>query len=385
LDFGPQPPSNRFFARDEPPSDAHDLTLGCCSICGLVQLIRPMPETMVRARHSWISYSEPEGHLDALSDDLIRLTVMTPDARILGLSHLDDTTLARFNRRGFNDTYRLDAATDLGIEDPLAGLETLQRAITPTRAEQLVRRHGQADVLLVRHVLEHAHAPREFLQALALLVRPGGCLVLEMPDSSKFLSACDYSFLWEEHVCYFTAATAHRLVKQAGLDPWHVLSYSYPLEDALIIVARPQLRQGTREPMSAVENERASAYGRRFADMHTRLRADLSRHRREGRRVSVFGAGHQAITFLNLFGLKDLIHCVIDDNPHKMGLCVPGSGLPVYPSSALSSENIDLCLLSLSPSSEKSVTLASKNFMARGGLFRSIFTLSPISYWEGLQ
>ena len=76
--------------------------------------------------------------------------------------------------------------------------------------------------------------------------------------------------------------------------------------------------------------------------------------------------------------MADLIACVIDDNPHKQQLRMPGSGLPIIGSAALADRAIDLCLLSLSPESEQRVLEAKKDFRAGGGEFRSIFALSPI-------
>jgi len=58
--------------------------------------------------------------------------------------------------------------------------------------------------------------------------------------------------------------------------------------------------------------------------------------------------------------------------------------LRVRPSSVLMDEKIDLCLLSLSPESEKKVIAAKHEYALRGGLFRSIFASSPIAYRSAL-
>lgn len=380
LDFDQQPPSNRFFREGEPQSESHSLALGQCAACGLVQLVGPMSENMVRSHHAWISYNEPEGHLDQMVDDLIRMTGLKSDARIVGLSYKDDTTLARFNRRGFANTYRYDMEQDLGIADPLAGLETIQCATKAERADALAKKHGQADLLLVRHLLEHAHAPKRFLDALGRLVKPTGSLVFEMPESKKFLATCDYSFVWEEHIAYFTIETLRRFIQHARFDPWALTTYEYPLEDSLVAVVRPVSSGKNADEPAAAEIALGDQYGKHFAQARERTRADLSRLKNEGKRVAVFGAGHLAAKFLNLFDLQDLVYCVIDDNPHKLGLRMPGSGVPVRPSSVLIDEKIDLCLLSLSPESEKKVIAAKQAYVDQGGQFRSIFTLSPIAY-----
>ncbi|MGW8367085.1 MAG: methyltransferase domain-containing protein [Gammaproteobacteria bacterium] len=67
----------------------------------------------------------------------------------------------------------------------------MQAAVDTAAASRLAAKYGQADLLLVRHVLEHAHDPGAFLEALSMLVRPEGYLLFEMPDCTKFVRACD--------------------------------------------------------------------------------------------------------------------------------------------------------------------------------------------------
>lgn len=382
LDFGPQPPSNRFERAAAPERVTHPLIVGQCSGCGLYQLQDPMAPAMVRSRFEWLTYNEPEGHLDDLVARLRRLPGIGPESRVVGLTYKDDTTLARFNRLGHADTFRYDVGADFGIEDRCAGLESIQEALDEQRAARLAAQHGKADLLLMRHVLEHAHDPAAFLRAATRLVKPGGYLVLEMPDCTKFVRACDYSFIWEEHITYFCTPTLGTLIESAGLEMREEALYPYPLEDSLIGVARNTAPASARRAAPG-ELESALADGRTFARRYSALRARLhllfGAWRNEGKRVALFGAGHLAAKFVNLLALRDYIDCVIDDNPHKQELLMPGSRLPVVGSAALEARSIAVCLLSLSPESEQKVRAKNQAYLDRGGRFLSIFPLSPQS------
>jgi len=379
LDFGAQPPSNRFVVSIDAPQDSHRLAIGQCERCALVQLVDPMPAEMARSRFDWLTYNEPEGHLDDLVARLARLPGMTPAARILGLTYKDDSSLARFNRLGFADTVRLDPRGDLGMVDPCAGLETVQAAADPARCRTIAARRGQADLVLVRHVLEHAHSPRVFLAALAELVRPGGYLVFEMPDCSKFVAACDYSFVWEEHIAYFSPATLRAVVAANGLDLAEEIVYPYAFEDSLVGIVRRAAPD--RAPTGPLPVERTSGrrFGERFGERRRAYLDRLEAARGAGKRIAIFGAGHLAAKFVNVFGLGPLVDCVVDDNPHKRDLRMPGSRLPIVGSGVLADGSVDLCLLSLSPESERKVLDKHAAFVQRGGEFRSIFALSPIA------
>ena len=376
VDLGPQPPSNRFERADARPADTHPLVVGQCNACALVQLLDPMSPAMAKSRFAWLTYNEPEGHLDDLAGRLRVLPGIDASSRIVGVTYKDDTTLARFNRLGYANTYRYDMASDLDLPDPCAGLESIQGAIDEQRAAALAARHGVADLLMVRHILEHAHRPGIFLRALRSLVKPGGYLVFEMPDCTKFIGACDYSFLWEEHVTYFSEQSLRAFLKAAGIALQAIHLYPYPLEDSLIAVVRnaPAAKEGAEVGGMGAALAAGREFGARHAEAAERMRDLFSRWRRDDKRVAVFGAGHLAAKFINFFRLGGMVDCVIDDNAHKQELLMPGSRLPIRGSAALAS--IDLCLLSLNPESEQKVLAKNQSFLDRGGRFLSIFASS---------
>jgi len=209
--------------------------------------------------------------------------------------------------------------------------------------------------------------------------------VFEMPDCTKFMRACDYSFIWEEHIAYFSSRTLAALVRSAGLAMLETLLYPYPLEDSLVGVVR---NQGETESRRVGQDglEAALADARNFADhfpgLRERLHAAFRSWREQGKRIAIFGAGHLAAKFVNLFSLREFFDCVIDDNPHKQALLMPGSRLPICASRTLVSRAIDLCLLSLNPESEQKVLAKNQAFVERGGEFLSIFALSPRTIYK---
>jgi SAM-dependent methyltransferase len=331
-----------------------------------VQLVEPMPSAMAKSRFEWLTYNEPEGHLD----DLVgRLRVLVqPTSRIVGVSYKDDTTLARFNRLGYGNTYRYQPAADLGIHDPCAGLETLQAALASSNLS------GGADLVLARHILEHAHQPAALVASLKRLAKPGGHIMFEVPEASKFIRACDYSFLWEEHIVYFTRATFVTFLEKAGVAPVDVRAYPYAFEDSLIAVARNAAPASS--PVRGDLLVEGEAFGRRHSEIQSAWRQRLQAWKNGGKRVAIFGAGHLAAKFVNLLDLPDLIDCVIDDNAHKQALLMPGSRLPIRGSAALVPGTVDVCLLSLSPESEQKVRAKYAAYLQRGGEFHSIFSMA---------
>ena len=374
LDLGQQPVTNRFLTAQDEPEYRHRLTFRVCDFCGTAQLGHAAPAEEVRPRYDWIAYNEPEGHLDDLADALARLPGLPRTASVWGATYKDDSTLRRLAERGFVNGRPADVIADWKLPSD-AGVESLQAAITPNSARRVVERHGQADLLIFRHALEHAHDIRTLLDGLKALVAPGGRIVFEVPDATRALERCDYSTLWEEHLFYFTPATLEACLRSGGFEVELCRRYPYTLEDSLVAVARPSDKVAVGEPPIR-EISRAAEFIERFDDEVAKHQAQLSRLSNSGS-VALLGAGHLSATYLNVLGLTRYVDFVVDDSPHKQGLFMPGSRLPILPSSALIERDARLCLMSVRPEIEEAVIRKNAAFTSRGGRLASIFPDSP--------
>ena len=378
--FGSQPLTNRFPGNPHEAVCAHPLVLAQCGRCGLVQLTNPVSPNVLRPPRPMF-YQEPEGHLDALVAEIIALPGISQQSRVCGVTYKEETTLTRLERLGYHNL-TLFSAESFGIEDECAGLETIQAAMTPDLTARLVEQHGAFDVVIVRHLLEHAHDLTQFLAAVKQLACPEGYLVFEVPDSSTLLEVADYSFLWEEHVTYFTPATVAATLAHHHVPPQRVLTYPYPLENSLIAIANGGIDE-TAQTVSTVPDLRTTsgeiARGQRFADSFDHVREEWQKAlvdlRGEGP-IALLGAGHLAVAFINLLGLHELIDYVCDDSPDKVDRWLPGTRLRISSSETLLQHPIKLCLMAVAPESEPKVLARNPAFLARGGRFASIFRAS---------
>lgn len=382
VDFGLQPLTNRWPVSAEESADEPEfrfrLAMGQCAGCGVVQLLGPPPPGEVRSRYDWLSYNEPEGHLDDVVQKMLKLPSIGPQSVVAGTSYKEDTTLARLNRRGLERTWRVDLARDLGETDAAAGLETVQERLTAEVAERLGAQRGAADLVMARHIIEHAHHPRSFAAALKRLVKPGGYVVFEVPDCTRSFDRGDFSMPWEEHVAYFTPETYRSGLECLGFEVLSIERYEYSHEDSLVAFCRSGGTTVVAPPApSADELSRADRYAAMLPEAKAAYRAYFTTFRRNHGPIAALGAGHLCAGFLNLLELGDLVDFVVDDNPKKQGLRMPGSRLPIVPSSTLVERGVGLCLLSVNPEVERRVREKNAAFTARGGRWMSMFSGRP--------
>lgn len=380
ISFGKQPPSNRFMpdSASAANQERHVLSLSTCTHCGTVQLFDRMPMEAFRPRYDWLVYNEPEGHLDDVAKHLAKLPGISASSRFMGITYKDQSTLTRMVNMGFAHTVCLQDS-DLECTVTPFGLETVQAVLSsPANISRLKVRYGQADVLLVRHITEHSLSSSQLLTSLSALVAPGGYMMLELPDSQRVFNAGNYPFIWEEHISYFTEATARRLAQQVNAQVAWLGRYAYPYEDSLNVVLHFPADSGNATAQNtaslpAVPKQTAQFFDQ-FSAARDQWRTKLEAIRASGGKVAVFGAGHLAAKFINFFEVKDLITCVIDDHPKKVGMYMPGSGLPIAPSAQLQELGIRYCVSTLSPESEVKVRGKLAHFFDNGGIFLPAFS-----------
>jgi hypothetical protein len=377
------PLCNRYLGETGAVEYQHRLLLGGCNRCGLVQLLNePVPLEEIRPRYHWLTYREPEEHLDHLAGTLATLPGITNGSVFCGISYKDDSLLERMKARGFSETWRIHPEEDLNIQAAGAGVESVQYRLEKTRCAEAADRYGQADVVIARHILEHAYDVRRLLNALRALLKPGGYLVLEVPDCSRALETRDYSTLWEEHTLYFTPETFKAFCAPIGLELTAFEVVSYALENSIIGIARfKESSSGihAEKEMLEAEKSRALVFGTDFTARRAKLRNRLAEFRASQGKIALLGAGHLSCMFINLFDLKDYLEFVVDDDPNKQGLLMPGSRLTIRGSSALVEEGIRLCLLGVNPQIEDLLVQKQKRFFEHGGALASIFFASKRS------
>ena len=380
LTFGKQPPSNRFLppeAGNVAPEDFYSISLGYCQQCGTIQLVDRMPIEVIRPRYDWLVYNEPEGHLDDVASKLSGLPGINTSSRFLGITYKDKSTLDRMERLGFPHTVCINVS-DLKCSVEPFGLETIQDALSSNSTiSRLQEIYGLADVILVRHIIEHASDAGNLIRSLRGLLAPNGYMMLELPDSEKIFRGGNHAFIWEEHVSYFTATSANQLAKAVDSELIWLGQFPYPYEDSLIALFRFSEASMVPAGVPAATPEASVAMLDGFSKaLHASRKKwckELETYRDKGEKIAMFGAGHLAAKFINFYGLADLIDCVIDDHPKKVGMLMPGSNLPIVPSSALLSQGIRICISTLNPESEIKVRDKLSSFFDAGGRFVPAF------------
>jgi SAM-dependent methyltransferase len=103
------------------------------------------------------------------------------------------------------------------------------------------------DLIVLIHALEHIPEPARYLELLASRLKPGGILLIEVPD----LATSPFDILIADHTTHFTVDVLERVVADAGFVPLAVRGGYVPKELSLIARHAPDAAARPASPPSA--------------------------------------------------------------------------------------------------------------------------------------
>jgi 2-polyprenyl-3-methyl-5-hydroxy-6-metoxy-1,4-benzoquinol methylase len=342
-DLGVTPPSNAYLRETDldKPETFYPLHARVCENCFLVQLEEFASPAEIFTDYayfssfatSWLRHAE-----DYAAMAMARFG-LGPDSRVIEVASNDGYLLQFFARRGI-PVLGIEPAANVARQAQAKGVPTLVRFFGRATARKLAQEGGRADLLIGNNVLAHVPNLNDFVAALRIALKPDGVVTMEFPHLMRLIEEAQFDTIYHEHFSYFSFLTAERIFAAHGLRLFDVESLSTHGGSLRIYACHADSK---REPSASVAlmriAERAAGldtlavyegFGARIA----RIKRDFVRFlidaKDAGKSIAAYGAAAKGNTLLVTSGIgPDLIDYVADANPHKQGLHLPGSHVPI--------------------------------------------------------
>jgi SAM-dependent methyltransferase len=358
IDLGEQPLSNSFLtpeqleAGDDPRYPLH---ARICSECLLVQVDQVVPPEAIFTDYAYFSsYSQSWlDHAARFTEAATERLGLRPSSLVVEIASNDGYLLRNFVAAGI---------PVLGVEPAANVAEVALAAGIPTDVAFFGREHAQAirdrgpgaDLVVANNVLAHVPALNDFVAGLAAVLKPEGVVSIEVPHLLRMLERVEFDTIYHEHLCYFSLLSARDVLARGGLRVFDVEELSTH-GGSLRLWASLDARPETAAVERVLAAERAAgldsldgyaSFAPRVERLLEELRAFLREARDEGRRVAAYAAAAKGNTLLNSAGVStDESEYVVDRSPHKQGLFLPGSHLPIFDPEHVRSDRPDYLLL----------------------------------------
>ena len=381
LDLGALPLANALVHPDRASeTDARfPLAVSYCAGCHLVQLTETVdPADLFSDYLYFSSYSESfVAHARAMADDLSAQLNLSPGSRVLEVASNDGYLLQFFKARGIQ-VLGLEPARNVAAVAQERGIPTWTMFFGPDAARRVQSEYGPVDLLVGNNVLAHVPSINEFLAATRSVLADQGVAVFEFPYVGDLLDHLEFDTIYHEHVFYYSLSALNTLARRAGLTITDV-SHQAVHGGSLRVALRPgRTVERGRAAAALLDDERRTglqdarryhAFSDRVRELQSALNARLRNLKDSGLRLAAYGAPAKGNTLLNSCGIGvDLLEFTVDANPHKQGLLLPGSRLPVLAPEELLRRRPDVTLI-LPWNIQAEIVRQQQAYLSAGGRF----------------
>lgn len=345
-DLGMSPVSNAFLKPDQlnRKEPFYPLHAYVCGECMLVQLEQfESPEAIFNDEYAYFSsYSESWlKHARDYVEHMAGRFRYGKSSFVVEIASNDGYLLQYFVTKGI-PVLGVEPSANVAEAARKKGVDTLVRFFGVETARQLAAEGRKADLLLGNNVLAHVPDLNDFVAGMKILLQPGGVITMEFPHLLRLMQGNQFDTIYHEHFSYFSFLTVQKVFARHGLALFDVQQLATH-GGSLRIFARHD-EDTAKAVTPAVEallaEERAAGLDRlaAYADFAEKVRvtkrkllAFLIEAKAAGKTIAAYGAPAKGNTLLNYCGVRsDFIDYTVDLSPHKQGMFLPGTHIPVY-------------------------------------------------------
>jgi len=345
IDLVNAPPSNSFLTEEQlsEPEVFYPLKLYVCDNCFLVQIkeYKKSGEIFNQEYAYFSSFSTTWlDHAKKYVDMIIARLRLGAESHVMEIASNDGYLLQYFVQRHI-PCLGIEPSANTAQTARGKGIETLEEFFGVSLAERLAQEGKKADLIIGNNVFAHVPDVNDFVAGLKIALKDNGVITLEFPHLMQLIEQNQFDTIYHEHFSYFSLYTAKLIFEKHGLELFDVEQISthggslriygkhkdhaskniFPNVTALLHEEKAKRMQTT---------EYYDGFQNKVDRVKYNLIDFLIKQQKNGKKVAAYGAAAKGNTLLNYCGVKrDLIKFVVDASPHKQGMFLPGSHIPV--------------------------------------------------------
>jgi hypothetical protein len=334
-------------------ADQCRLDITFCSACGHVwnAAHQTAPESLYGDDYysSFTASSQAQEYQESLAKEVDR-RVQVADKTVVEIGCGDGFFLETLSSMGAT-AIGFEPSSTFELADARPGIQVHHRYFSFDGASRDAV--GKADIVAMRHVLEHLASPRGVLKSIRedAFDPPGPeLLLLEVPNAAQLLMDSLYFDFYNDHVQYFSYGSLSLLARNTGWTPLVRLGCGGEflrllcVNDSHQAEPTPTADPPGLDPKEAMVSA-AESFRTGFQEWKRRLTALVAQQTEGGGRIAVWGAGARGVSLLSGLGLPgDTYQYLVDADPHKRGKFVPLIPRPICPPEQLRTDPVD-CIL----------------------------------------
>lgn len=359
VDLGVSPLANAFIKpeREHGMEPCFPLHAYVCDRCFLVQLEEyESPKNIFEDYVYFSSFSESWlEHCARYADRMIDELGLDKTSSVVEIASNDGYLLQFFKKRKV-PVLGVEPAKNVALAAIEKGIPTETAFFGMDKAKEMRSRGISADLMVANNVLAHVPDVNDFIEGFDILLKPDGVATFEFPHLLELMEEVQFDTIYHEHFSYLSLSVAKEIFAAHGLEVFHVEKLPTHGGSLRLYI---QHAGGSRPMMNSIADvvEQEKKFGlmsletyQNFSEKVKSLKRDLLSlliaMKNDKKTIVAYGAAAKGNTLLNYCGIRtDFIDYAVDRSPHKQGLYLPGSRIPVYDTEKIRETRPDYILI----------------------------------------
>ncbi len=360
IDLGFAPPSNAYLKKEDLKKSEkyYPLKVMVCEQCWLVQTEDyPEADELFSSEYAYFSSTSTSwlNHAEQYSLRMIDELSLDQKSFVIEVASNDGYLLKNFVNLSI-PCLGIEPTKSTAMASKELGIPTLEQFFSENLAEDLISKNKKADLIIGNNVFAHVPDINDFTKGLKKLLNKDGTITLEFPHLLKLIQNNQFDTIYHEHFSYLSVFTANRIFNSFGLRIFRVESltthggsvriYGCHMDDPR--ESEPSLFDFLNDENSFGLQKLSTYEGFQEKVNHIKdeLLMFLIEAKKNLKKVVAYGAAAKGNTLMNYAGIRsDLISSVYDAASSKQGKYMPGSHIPILPSSVISGASADYILI----------------------------------------
>ena len=343
VDLGMSPLSNAFLKKEMIDSEKkYPLCAYVCDNCFLVQIPEfEKPENIFDDYAYFSSYSSTWlQHAENYVNMIIKKFNFNEKNFVVEIASNDGYLLQFFKEKNI-PILGIEPAVNVAKVAIEKEIPTITKFFSVNTANELRIEGKNPDLIIGNNVLAHVPNLNDFVQGLKILLKPNGVITLEFPHLLQLIQLNQFDTIYHEHFSYFSLTSLYQIISSHNLNIFDVEELSTHGGSLRIFVKHSsnilyEKKQSVSKMLQVEEEfglkkiETYKNFSNKVKKTKDGLRRFLENVKKENKKIACYGAAAKGNTLLNYCDVKsDEIEYVVDKNPHKQGLLLPGTHIPI--------------------------------------------------------
>jgi len=344
VDLGLSPLANSFIRQDmlDLPETGYPLKAFVCTKCFLVQLEEfETPQKIFKEYAYFSSYSDSWlKHAENYVNMVLRRFRFDHQCLVVEIASNDGYLLQYFKKMKI-PVLGIEPAMNVAKVAEEKGIPTLTKFFGTETVKQLIIDNKKADLLIGNNVLAHVPNLNDFVKALKFLLKPYGIITMEFPHLLPLIQQNQFDTIYHEHFSYFSLFTVQKIFSHHSLSIFDV--EELPTHGGSLRIYVKHLENNKIEIRNSIDQllKKEEKFGllkfntyQNFSRRVLKVKKDLldffAEVNKKSKKMVCYGAPAKGNTLLNYCGIDaSMIEYTVDRNPHKQGLFLPGTHIPI--------------------------------------------------------